>query len=56
MPEENNSDIKFQRYAHDKFFNSRQTDIEPETKPGLNILRSTQMKKIAEKLRKILTK
>ena len=47
-------DTLFQRYSHDKFLSTSQSDIESAPKPALRILRSTQNNKIAVKLRKIL--
>jgi hypothetical protein len=52
----NYSSTKFQQHAHDKYFGTRQSDIEPESLPGLHILRETETRKIEQKLRRILEK
>lgn len=48
------AEFAFQRYSHDKFFDTRQSDIEPDAKPRGETLRTEQMKKLGKKLREIL--
>jgi hypothetical protein len=50
------SEPKFQEYAHDKYFNTKQSDIEQPATPGIHILRETEIKKMKKKLKEILLK
>tara|TARA_R110000868_G_scaffold4119_18_gene25068 strand:- start:280 stop:474 length:195 start_codon:yes stop_codon:yes gene_type:complete len=48
------SENLFQRYSHDKFFDTRQSDIEPDAKPRTDISKTAQMQKLGKKLTEIL--
>lgn len=48
------SENLFQRYSHDKFFDTRQSDIEPDAKPRADISKTAQMKELGKKLKEIL--
>jgi hypothetical protein len=48
------SEVSFQRYSHDKYFNSVQKDIEPDPLPNGKILRAAQVNKMKKKLGEIL--